>query len=122
MGAPEIVKCSLVNQASGGYPGSTFGNVIRIPHFGTVTLAQLTVVHECFKEGTNVPEKTTVQLRILGPSGSMASSRPCGGVMFIRITSKIRWPCSRKRASIAGAFSPDSDAIINSTGWGWEAS
>jgi hypothetical protein len=65
VGAPEIVKCSLVNQASGGYPGSTFGNVIRIPHFGTVTLAQLTVVHECFKEGTNVPEKTTVRLRMI---------------------------------------------------------
>jgi hypothetical protein len=55
----------LVNQASGGYPGLTFGNVLRIPNFGTINLAKVTVTHEDFKDGTNVPETTTVRLRMI---------------------------------------------------------
>ncbi|MGA2560084.1 MAG: hypothetical protein ABSF17_10440 [Terracidiphilus sp.] len=65
VGARETVECSLVNQASGGYPGLTFGNVLRIPNFGTITLAKVTVTHEDFKDGTNVPETTTVRLRMI---------------------------------------------------------
>jgi hypothetical protein len=39
LGASEAVECSLVNQADGGYPGKSFGHVITIPGFGTITLA-----------------------------------------------------------------------------------
>jgi hypothetical protein len=65
VGARETVECSLVNQASGGYPGLTFGNVLRIPNFGTINLAKVTVTHDDFKEGTNIPEKTTIRLTML---------------------------------------------------------
>lgn len=65
LGSREAVECSLVNQAAGAYPGQTFGNVIRIPHFGTVTLGKLTVTHEDFNPGTDIPEITTVRLTML---------------------------------------------------------
>lgn len=65
LGSPEAVECSLVNGASGGYPGSSFGHVITIPDFGTITLAKLTVLHEDFKPDTGSPKKTTVNLTMI---------------------------------------------------------
>jgi hypothetical protein len=65
LGSPEALECSLVNGASGGYPGSSFGHVIHIPDFGQITLAKLTVLHEDFKHGTGVPRKTTVKLTMI---------------------------------------------------------
>ena len=65
LGSSEAVECSLVNQASGRYPGSSFGNVITIPGFGTITLAKLTVKHENPHEKTKVPRKTTFTLTMI---------------------------------------------------------
>jgi hypothetical protein len=65
LGSSEAVECSLVNQASGRYPGRSFGNVITIPGFGTITLAKLTVKHENPHEKTKVPRKTTFTLTMI---------------------------------------------------------
>jgi len=65
LGTPAEVECSLVNQADGDYPGHCFGHVIKVPGFGTITLAKLRVHHEDFKSGTSVPEKTTVHLTMI---------------------------------------------------------
>jgi hypothetical protein len=65
LGAPEAVECSLVNQASGSYPGKSFGHVITIPGFGTITLGKLTVKHEDPHEQTKVYKKTTVTLTMV---------------------------------------------------------
>jgi hypothetical protein len=61
----ETVECSLVNHADGGYPGHGFGHVIDVPNFGRITLAKLTLHHEDFKTGTNIPEKTTLRLTMI---------------------------------------------------------
>jgi hypothetical protein len=65
LGSPEEVECSLVNGATGNYPGKGFGHVIHIPDFGKITLAKLTVSHEDFKHDTSVPKKTTVRLTMI---------------------------------------------------------
>ena len=66
LGSREAVECSLVNHAAGAYPGLCFGHVIRVPDFGTITLAKLHLKHEDFKEETGVPQKTTAHLTMIG--------------------------------------------------------
>jgi hypothetical protein len=65
LGASEAVECSLVNQAAGRYPGKSFGHVIKIPGFGTITLARLTVKHEDPHPESGVPKKTTFTLTMI---------------------------------------------------------
>jgi hypothetical protein len=65
LGSREALECSLVNEAKGSFPGQSFGHVITIPHFGTITLAKLIVEHEDFHEETGAPKKTTVRLTML---------------------------------------------------------
>jgi hypothetical protein len=65
LGVSEAVECSLVNQADGGYPGKSFGHVIKIPGFGTITLAKLTVKQEDPHQKTKVPRKTTFNLTMI---------------------------------------------------------
>lgn len=65
LGNSEVVECSLVNRAAGAYPGHSFGHVISIPDFGKISLGKVTVVHEDFKAGTGIPEKTTVHLTMI---------------------------------------------------------
>ena len=62
---PEEVECSLVNRATGAYPGLSFGHVITIPDFGTIILGKVTIKHEDFKPETGVPRKTTVGLTMM---------------------------------------------------------
>jgi len=64
LGSAEALECSLVNQASGRYPGLTFGHKIRIPDFGEVTLAKLCVEHEDPNPKSKVPT-TTVRLTMV---------------------------------------------------------
>jgi hypothetical protein len=59
----EKVECSLVNQAAGAYPGQTYGHILHIPHFGTVTLGKLTLTHSQFAAGT--PQQTLVELTMI---------------------------------------------------------
>jgi hypothetical protein len=65
LGKAEAVECSLVNQAAGRYPGKSFGHIIRVPGFGLITLAKLTVKHENHHERTKVPRKTTFTLTMI---------------------------------------------------------
>jgi hypothetical protein len=58
----KTVECSLVNQASGGYPGRSFGHIIDIPDFGKVVLGKLTVTSEDLNPGTQTHKKTTIKL------------------------------------------------------------
>ena len=65
LGKSEAAECSLVNQATGRYPGKSFGHIIRVPGFGIITLAKLTVKHENPHEKTKVPRKTTFTLTMI---------------------------------------------------------
>jgi hypothetical protein len=65
LGKSEAVECSLVNQVAGRYPGKSFGHIIRVPGFGIITLAKLTVKHENPHERTKVPRKTTFTLTMI---------------------------------------------------------
>lgn len=64
LGGREAVECSLVKHVVGAFPGRSFGNVIRIPHFGTVTLAKLQLIHDQFSDH-GAPRTTTVKLTML---------------------------------------------------------
>jgi hypothetical protein len=66
LGKPEAAECSLVNHATGSYPGISCGHVIKIPNFGTITLAKVTVTHEDFKAETGISAKTTIGLTMIG--------------------------------------------------------
>lgn len=65
LGNAETLECSLVNQASGRYPGLTFGHKVRVPDFGEIALARLSVEHEEPHPGSGNPRKTTVRLTMI---------------------------------------------------------
>ncbi len=66
LGSPqEEVECSVVNRATGAYPGISFGHVITVPDFGVIILGKLTIKHEDFKPGTEILRKTTVTLTMI---------------------------------------------------------
>lgn len=81
LGGAETLECSLVNQASGRYPGLSFGHKVRVPDFGEITLAKLTVLQEDPHPNSNIPRKTTVNLTMIdfnfgcAIDGSMAVGR-----------------------------------------------
>jgi len=59
------IKCSLVNQVEGGYPGRNFGHAIDVPNFGKIYLATLTVEQSDFDTPTGAPRKTTISLQMI---------------------------------------------------------
>jgi hypothetical protein len=65
LGTSETIQCSLVNQAEGAFPGTAWGNVIHVPHFGTITLGKLTLQHLNPHPQTNAPQKTQLQLTMI---------------------------------------------------------
>ncbi len=65
LGSPQEVECSLVNQASGDYPGPSFGHLIHIPDFGWISLAKLRVTYKEVKEKGETHRKTTVHLTMV---------------------------------------------------------
>jgi hypothetical protein len=65
LGKTESVECSLVNQVNGYHPGLSFGHIIRIPEFGTITLAKLKITQDDPSPETGVPMKTTVTLTMV---------------------------------------------------------
>lgn len=65
LGSKDEVECSLVNHADGSYPGPSFGHVIKIPNFGTITLAKLTVKHEEPHPKKGAFTKTTFKLTMV---------------------------------------------------------
>jgi hypothetical protein len=71
LGAAEGFECSLVNRAWGDYPGVSYGNVIYVRDFGTITLAKLELRHEKYEDSENgpqgirIPKETTVTLTMI---------------------------------------------------------
>jgi hypothetical protein len=64
LGTREALECSLVSKLEGSFPGKFFNHIIRIPHFGTITLAKVEVEHEDHAKN-GVPKKTTVRLTMI---------------------------------------------------------
>lgn len=79
-GDEESIECSLVNQAAGPFPGTCFGHVIHVPHFGTIYLAVLKVRHHHFRENRRSPLYTHFELSMIdidmGCIGSGKASGP----------------------------------------------
>ena len=65
LGTQEAVDCSLVNNATGDFPGSSCGHMILIPSFGWVSLATVKVTYEEIKENNGIQKKTTVKLTMV---------------------------------------------------------
>jgi hypothetical protein len=65
LGSAEAVECSLVNRASGSFPGFPFGQVIYVPDFGKITLAKLRVSHGDYNTPTGAPRLTNVHLTMV---------------------------------------------------------
>lgn len=64
LGKPEQLEFSLVNQAHGAYPGQTYGNVIRLRHFGTVTLGKV-VVKQWDWDAAGKPQHTNIYVTMI---------------------------------------------------------
>lgn len=60
----ESIKCSLVNQAKGSYPGLSFGHMIDVPNFGKISLGVVHLQHSNFND-KGVPEKTLIHLTMV---------------------------------------------------------
>jgi len=58
----DKLKCSLVERVTGA-PGTQFGHVIDVPHFGKIFLAELTLKRE--KNGAPGPEKYSFHLSMI---------------------------------------------------------
>jgi hypothetical protein len=66
LGTPqEEIECSLVNRVTGAYPGLSFGHVITVPDFGTITLGKVNLKHEDYTTEAGVHKKTTVRLTMI---------------------------------------------------------
>jgi len=65
LGKTESVECSLVNQVTSSHPGRSFGHIIRIPDFGTVTLAKLKITQEDPNPESGILMKTTITLTMV---------------------------------------------------------
>jgi hypothetical protein len=65
LGSAEAIECSLVNRASGSYPGLSFGHIIYIPNFGKIVLARLKVSHGDYDTPIGAPRITNVHLTMV---------------------------------------------------------
>ena len=65
LGKAEAIECSLVNRASGSYPGHSFGHIIHVPNFGKIILARLKVSHGQYDTPTGAPRITNVHLTMV---------------------------------------------------------
>ncbi len=85
----EKVECSLINQADGAYPGRSFGHVIKVPDFGTIYLATVSVEHSDFQDQTGVPKETLIHLNMLElEMGCLASGSVKVSAMIVNGRSK----------------------------------
>jgi hypothetical protein len=60
---PEAIECSLVNQASGNFPGQCHGHVIQVPDFGTIILGAVCLEQSEYDNG--IPKRTLVRLNMI---------------------------------------------------------
>jgi hypothetical protein len=85
---PEVVECSLVNNAEGDFPGSCFGHVIEVPNFGTIVLAGLRLEQSDYQEETGIPKSTTFHLTMIEMKmGCIAAGHARAGVLITNGTS-----------------------------------
>jgi len=61
----ESLECTLVSEISKGCPGDYRGHVIRIPGFGTLVLARVSITHQEIKQGDVILRPTTVRLTMI---------------------------------------------------------
>jgi hypothetical protein len=61
----EPLECSLVSEVTGAYPGRGLGHVIRIPGFGTIVLARVSLTHQEIKRDEGIFKATTVRLTMI---------------------------------------------------------
>jgi hypothetical protein len=61
----ETLECSLVSEVGDGYPGHGRGHVIRIPGFGIIVLARVSLTHQEIKKGDYTLKPTTVCLTMI---------------------------------------------------------
>lgn len=65
LGSAEAVECSLVNRASGSFPGHSFGHILSVPDFGKIILAELRVSHGEYNTSTGAPRITNTHLTMV---------------------------------------------------------
>ncbi len=65
LGSAEAVECSLVNRASGSYPGIPFGHIVYVPDFGRIILGRLKINHDDHNTPTGAPRITNVHLTMV---------------------------------------------------------
>lgn len=65
LGSGGEIECSLVNRASGSYPGLSFGHIVQVPGFGKIVLAKLKVSHDQHHHPTGGPKITNIQLTMV---------------------------------------------------------
>ncbi|HEY9126108.1 MAG TPA: hypothetical protein VIM62_03235, partial [Acidobacteriaceae bacterium] len=61
----ETIECSLVNSATGPYPGLCHGHVIDVPGFGKIHLAVLKIEHSDYDPEKRVWKKTLFDLKMI---------------------------------------------------------
>ncbi len=85
---PEVVECSLVNNAEGAFPGKCFGHVIDVPNFGTIVLAGLRLEQSDPHEKTGIPKSTTFHLTMVEMKmGCIAAGHARAGGLIVNGTS-----------------------------------
>ena len=57
--------CSLVNHTEGSFPGSCFGHVIDVPHFGRIYLAVLRIREWDLDQESRLPLQTEISLTMI---------------------------------------------------------
>ncbi|HVT98325.1 MAG TPA: hypothetical protein VHE33_12535 [Acidobacteriaceae bacterium] len=85
----ETIEWSLVQHAEGGYPGTSFGHAIDIPHFGKVYLGVVRLQHGTYQ--TSVPgdhPSTTISLTMVEMvMGCIGHGKAGGGNAVVNGTS-----------------------------------
>lgn len=61
----ESIECSLVKNISGEIPGCFYGNVIDVPNFGKVELANVSLKQSMADPKAGLPPSTTIELTML---------------------------------------------------------
>lgn len=64
-GSLGSLGCSLVNHTEGSFPGSFFGHVIDVPHFGRIYLAVLHIRESDLDQESRLPLQTEISLTMI---------------------------------------------------------
>ncbi|MGA3046497.1 MAG: hypothetical protein ABSD67_07740 [Terracidiphilus sp.] len=84
----ETLECSLVSEVGEGYPGQGRGHVIRIPGFGTIVLARVSLTHQDIEREKGILKATTVRLTMI----DFKLGCPAAGTLGAGIAMNNGWP------------------------------